>query len=58
VPLQWKAYMGGKVFVSFFLLGVDNGVWTQGLYLEPLQQPFYFMGFFETGSCELFDWAE
>jgi hypothetical protein len=26
VPLQWKAYMGGKVFVSFFLLGVDNGV--------------------------------
>jgi hypothetical protein len=33
------------------------GVWTQGLHLEPLHQPFFMMGFSEIGSRELLAWA-
>jgi hypothetical protein len=42
-------------FFSFLLCG--TGVWTQGLHLEPLHQPFFKMGFFEIGSWELFAWG-
>jgi hypothetical protein len=35
----------------------STGVWTRGLYLEPLHQPFFVLGFFEIGSHELFAWA-
>jgi hypothetical protein len=37
--------------------GRVTGVWTQGLHLEPLHQPFFVKGFFEIGSWELFAWA-
>jgi hypothetical protein len=33
---------------------IDTGAWTQGLYLEPLHQPFFVMGFFDLGSLKLF----
>jgi hypothetical protein len=44
-------------FFFFFFCGA--GVWTQGLHLEPLHQPFlwWFFVFFETESQELFAWA-
>jgi hypothetical protein len=38
----------------FLLLFCSTGVWTQGLHLEPLHQPFSVMGFFRIGSHELF----
>jgi hypothetical protein len=42
-------------FFSFFFCG--TGVWTQGLYLEPLHQPFFVLDLFKIGSLELFAWA-
>jgi hypothetical protein len=33
------------------------GCKTQGLHLEPLHQPFFVMGCFVIGSCQLFAWA-
>jgi hypothetical protein len=42
-------------FSSLFFCG--TGVWTQGLHLEPLHQPFFVMDFFEIGSHKLFPWA-
>jgi hypothetical protein len=47
----------GKLSLFFFFCSV--GVWTQGLHLEPLHQPFFVKVFFEieTGSLELFPWA-
>jgi hypothetical protein len=35
----------------------STGTWTQGLHLEPLHQPLFVMGFFNTGSHELFSLA-
>jgi hypothetical protein len=32
-------------------------VWTQGLHLEPLHQPFFMMGFFKIESRKLFAWG-
>jgi hypothetical protein len=40
--------------IFFFFLFCSTGVWTQGLHLEPLHQPFFVKRFFEIGSCELF----
>jgi hypothetical protein len=42
----------------FFFLGVEGGafssaVWTQGLHLEQLHQPFFVMGFFKIRSHKL-----
>jgi hypothetical protein len=31
-----------------------TGIWTQGLNLDPLHQPFFVVDFFKRGSCELF----
>jgi hypothetical protein len=31
-----------------------TGAWSQGLHLEPLQQPFFVMGFLQIGARELF----
>jgi hypothetical protein len=31
-----------------------TGVWTHGVHIEPLHQPFFVMGFFEIGSLKLF----
>jgi energy-coupling factor transporter transmembrane protein EcfT len=39
-------------FVLFFC---DVGIWTEGLHLVPLHQPYFHDGFFEIGSLELFD---
>jgi hypothetical protein len=41
-------------FFLFSVLGLDQG----GLHLEPLHQLFFVKGFFETGSHELFAWAD
>jgi hypothetical protein len=38
--------------LDFFFYGTE--VWTEGLHLESLYQPFIVMGFFEIGSRELF----
>jgi hypothetical protein len=40
-----------------FFFFCSAGVWTQGLHLEPLHQPFFVMGCFETESQELFAWT-
>jgi hypothetical protein len=42
-------------FFSFFFCG--TGVWTQGLYLEPLHQPCFVKESFKIASHELFAWA-
>jgi hypothetical protein len=39
---------------SFFFFFGGTEDWTQGLRLEPLLQPFFMLGIFEMGSCELF----
>jgi hypothetical protein len=44
------------LLVVFFVFLVEL-VWTQGLYLELLHQPFFVMGFLEIGSLKLFAWA-
>jgi hypothetical protein len=36
------------------LLFFNTGAWTQGLQLEPLNQPFFVMGFFKIQFWELF----
>jgi hypothetical protein len=42
-----------SVGCMFVCVGV-TGVWTQGIHLESLHQPFFVMGFFKIGSRELF----
>jgi hypothetical protein len=42
---------------SHFFIFFSTGVWTQGLHLESLHQPFFVIGFFEIGSHKLFAWA-
>jgi hypothetical protein len=42
------------VGLFLFLFFCGTGVWTQGLHLEPLHQPFFVMGFFKIGSRKLF----
>jgi hypothetical protein len=37
-----------------FLFFSGTGVWTPGLHLESLHQPFFFVGFFKIGSLKLF----
>jgi hypothetical protein len=44
------------IYIYFFIF-CSTGIWTQGLHLEPPHQPFFVMGFFEIGSCELFAWG-
>jgi hypothetical protein len=46
ICLWWK---------SLQLCVCGTGVWTQGLHLEPLHQPFFVKGVFKIGSRELFD---
>jgi hypothetical protein len=41
-------------FASFFGFFCSTRVWTQGLHLEPLHQPFFGMTFFKIGSWQLF----
>jgi hypothetical protein len=39
----------------FFFFFLSTGAWTQGLYLEPLHQPYFFVkGLFKIQSCKLF----
>jgi hypothetical protein len=42
---------------STILFFGSTEVWTQGLHLEPLHQPFFVKGFFKLGSRELFAWS-
>jgi hypothetical protein len=44
-------YLISKMYI-FCVCG--TGVWTQGLHLKPLHQPFFVKAFFEIGSCKLF----
>jgi hypothetical protein len=44
-----------KKYLLIYLGG--TGVWTQGLYLELLHQPFFLKGIFQIRSCKLFAWA-
>jgi hypothetical protein len=41
-------------WIYFALFFVRTGIWTQGLHLELLHQPFFVMVFFKIGSHELF----
>jgi hypothetical protein len=41
-------------YTSFNTFFCGTRVWTQGLHLEPLHQPYFCEGIFEIGSCELF----
>jgi hypothetical protein len=43
-----------SLFPHRFICFWGTGVWTQGLHLEPLHQPFFEMVFLEIGSLELF----
>jgi hypothetical protein len=43
-------------FFFFFFCGIGDS--SQGLHLEPLHQPFFVIGFFETGSRKLFAQAD
>jgi hypothetical protein len=52
--ISFVAFCSLFFFLFFFF---SAGIWTQGLHLEPLHQPFFVMGFFEIGSCKLFAWA-
>jgi hypothetical protein len=52
-PLRFPEF----TFIFYFIDGLidcGTGVWTQGLQLELLNQPFFVMNFFELGSFELF----
>jgi hypothetical protein len=49
--LQDFIYMRSLVTLFFFF---STGAWTQHLHLEPLHQPYFCEGFFETGSHKLF----
>jgi hypothetical protein len=40
--------------ICFFFFFCGTGVWTQGLHLEPLHQPFFVMVVLEIGSHKLF----
>jgi hypothetical protein len=40
--------------VCVYVCGGGTGVWTHSLYLDSLYQHFFVMGFFKTGSQELF----
>jgi hypothetical protein len=54
------AYIFVSWWVNFFFILIfffRTMVWTQGLHLEPIHQPFFVMDFFEIGSSELFAWA-
>jgi hypothetical protein len=47
--VDWKSgYPLFPLSVFFFFCG--DGIWTQGLHLKPLHQPFFVKGFFEIGS--------
>jgi hypothetical protein len=51
----------GRLFTFYliqFFLFCGTGAWTQGLHLEPLHQPYFYEGFFEVGSLELFAQAD
>jgi hypothetical protein len=41
-------------YAIYLFIYLRTGLWTQGLYLEPLLQPFLVLGIFEIGPCELF----
>jgi hypothetical protein len=65
VPSTFKLEgFGGLVAASDTMMGLfliffcSTGVWTQGLHLEPLHQPFFVKSFSRwIGSCKLFAWA-
>jgi hypothetical protein len=42
---------------EFIYLFLSTEIWTQGLHLEPLHQPFFVMSFFDIGSHDLFSHA-
>jgi hypothetical protein len=55
--LYWMSGMYQVLYMVqylFFRGEGSSGAWTQGLYIEPLHQPFFVMGFFEIESRELF----
>jgi hypothetical protein len=43
----------GDWFLCSFFFFCSTRVWTQGLHLEPLHQPYFCEGFIEIGSSEL-----
>jgi hypothetical protein len=49
--LPFQKEICGIIIIIIIVCG--TGVWTQGLRLEPLHQPFLMMGFLEIGSSEL-----
>jgi hypothetical protein len=51
---SWRKALKDFLFLLPFPFFFQTRVWTQGLYLDPLYQPFYCDGFFEIGSPELF----
>jgi hypothetical protein len=52
-PLSYTMHGGSSPFFFFFFF-CCIGVWTQGLYLETLHQPFFLNWFSKIGSHELF----
>jgi hypothetical protein len=51
--LPWPYTIRMSIFTTHnaFFFFFSTEAWTQGLYLEPLHQPCFCEGFFETGSC-------
>jgi hypothetical protein len=46
--------MSHHTFPKNTLFFCSTGAWTHGLYLEPLHQSFFVIGFFDIGSHKLF----
>jgi hypothetical protein len=50
-PCPW-VYLCSSFSSGFFFC--STGIWTQGIHLEPLHQPFFVMSFSKIRFCELF----